>query len=320
MLAVSKGEAYASPPISPFDSQSQKENMNFVEDQGTRDPPLFVLGGPVASIASDQPLFPASQESADIITEHMESQAYKSMSKKQQPERADYELVAHFRHVVYEEIKKDPRAWRAREREYERYYTNCNKPTGVQKRSLKALAPAPSSRPRMQRMALPRLPPRVPRVPKTKRTPQTQVLDSFEGSPLTTSPKPARPAGTRDDVDYSALADYCPPLDTIPKGNSKILKADWKGSQLDLSNDPDRVMLHEAELVLAATLRLNCATYLCSKRRIFMARVDALKRDKEFRKTDAQQACKIDVNKASKLWQSYDRIGWFDRKYFQNLV
>jgi hypothetical protein len=75
--------------------------------------------------------------------------------------------------------------------------------------------------------------------------------------------------------------------------------------------------LHEAEVNLAATLRLNCATYLCSKRRVFQARIEALRIGKEFRKTDAQQACKIDVNKASKLWQSYDKVGWFNPDYFR---
>jgi len=37
---------------------------------------------------------------------------------------------------------------------------------------------------------------------------------------------------------------------------------------------------------------------------------------KEFRKTDAQQACKIDVNKASKLWTAFDKVGWFKKDFF----
>ena len=89
---------------------------------------------------------------------------------------------------------------------------------------------------------------------------------------------------------------------------------------LDLSNDPDRHLLHEAEVNLAATLRLSCATYLCSKRRIFQARIEALRIGKEFRKTDAQQACKIDVNKASKLWSAYEKVGWFRKEYFEKYL
>ncbi|THC94382.1 hypothetical protein EYZ11_006143 [Aspergillus tanneri] len=107
---------------------------------------------------------------------------------------------------------------------------------------------------------------------------------------------------------YDSINDYSPPLETLG-GNAKALKADWKGQMLDLSNDPDRELLSPAEFNLAATLRLSCATYLCSKRRIFEARVKALNMGKEFRKTDAQQACKIDVNKASKLWTAYERVG-----------
>jgi hypothetical protein len=315
----SNRHAYASPPISPYDSQSHKENMDDVDEQNTRDPQLFVSSGTVVPIALDEPLFPretTEPASQDVITEHMKSPDYARLESK--PSREDYELVVSFRSTVFESAFKNPRAWREQERKFEQYY---GRPTGVQKRqALKKLAPAPSSRPRQPKIALARLPPRTPRVPKAKRTPQTQIYDSFEYSPASASPKPARPATNRDDTDYNALPDYCPPLDTLPKGNSKCLKAEWKGTVLDLSNDPDRHMLHEAEVVLAATLRLNCATYLCSKRRVFQARIEALRIGKEFRKTDAQQACKIDVNKASKLWQSYEKVGWFNPDYFRQYL
>ena len=133
----------------------------------------------------------------------------------------------------------------------------------------------------------------------------------------------ARAQGTKrpEDVDYAVIPDYSPPLSTLPLNNPKSLKADWQSNNvLDLSHDPDRHVLHEAELNLAGTLRLTCATYLCSKRRIFAARLHALRIGKEFRKTDAQQACKIDVNKASKLWTAYDKVGWFNSKYFEKLL
>ena len=132
------------------------------------------------------------------------------------------------------------------------------------------------------------------------------------------SETPERVPGTkREDVDYASLPDLSPPIETLPN-NPKIFKADWASTNvLNLSADPDRHMLHEAEITLAATLRLSCATYLCSKRRIFQSRVQALRIGKEFRKTDAQQACKIDVNKASKLWTAYDRVGWFNPDFFR---
>ena len=318
--------AYASPPISPYDTQAQKENMESADEQCTRDPQLFAPVDAAAPIA-DMPLFPEeSSESAsqEAITAHMNSKDYAQLESK--PSRADYELTATFVSNVFALAKKDPKAWWAQERRFDSYY---GKPSGVQKRSpLKKLAPAPSSRPRQPKVAVPRLPPRTPRAaPKAKRTPLTQIHDSFDTtmttnttSPKSASPKPSRPATNRDDSDYNAIPDYSPPLDTLPKGNTKILKAEWKGQALSLADDPDRDLLHEAELNLAGTLRLNCATYLTSKRRIFQARIEALKIGKEFRKTDAQQACKIDVNKASKLWQSYDRVGWFNPEYFRQYL
>jgi hypothetical protein len=313
---LSKGDAYASPPISPYETQLQKENIEDVDEQCARDPQLFASGGNVAPVTLE-PLFP-QESTAQTISQHMRSEYYARLRSK--PSREDYELVVEFRSSAFESALKQPRAWRERERKFEEHY---GRPTGVQKRQpLKKLAPAPSSRPRQPKVAVPRLPPRAPRAPKAKRTPQTQMYDSFDldNSPPAASPKPARQMTSRDDTDYDALPDYCPPLDTLPKNNPKCLKAEWKGTVLDLSNDPDRHMLHEGEVSLAATLRLNCATYLCSKRRIFQARIDALKIGKEFRKTDAQQACKIDVNKASKLWSSYDKVGWFNPDHFRQYL
>ncbi|KAF2118675.1 hypothetical protein BDV96DRAFT_487405 [Lophiotrema nucula] len=311
----SRERAYASPPISPYDSQSQKENMDISQERGMRDPQLFVPSDAASSIA-EEPLFP--QESVDpvaqsLITQHMKSPDFASLPSK--PAREDYELAVSFVSTVYETYNKNPKAWYLQERGFDHRY---GRPTGVQKRpALKKLAPAPSSGPRRQKVALPRLP-RAPRAAPVKKTPQSRVYDSFDVFP-SASPKPARPATNRDDTDYNALPDYSPSLDTLPK-NNKILKADWKGQVLDLSNDPDRHLLHEAEVTLASTLRLTCATYLCSKRRIFQARIEALRIGKEFRKTDAQQACKIDVNKASKLWQAYEKVGWFNPAYFRNYV
>lgn len=310
-MPASNRAAYASPPISPYDSQSRKENADCTEEEsGVRDPQLFVRSDPTATLALDEPLFPqepVDRAAQDAINKHMKSRDFAKLPSK--PAREDYELTVSFFSTVYKSYNKNPRAWRTQEREFEQWY---GRPTGVQKRpALKKLAPAPSSR--QQKMPLPRLP-RAPRAPK--RTPQAQVYDTFDRTPVSHSPKPPRPATNRDDTDYNSLPDFSPPLDTLPKGNSKVLKADWKGQMLDLSKDPDHHMLHEAEVNLASTLRLSCATYLCSKRRIFQARIDALKIGKEFRKTDAQQACKIDVNKASKLWQAYDKVGWFKASYF----
>lgn len=118
----------------------------------------------------------------------------------------------------------------------------------------------------------------------------------------------------REDKDFNSLPDYCPPKESLPsKPNS--LKVDWKGAPIDLRSDPHAHLLHPDELLLAGNLRLDCATYLTSKRRIFIKRVECLEIGKEFRKTDAQQACKIDVNKASKLWAVFEKVGWLNAKW-----
>ncbi|KAF3041553.1 hypothetical protein E8E12_007445 [Didymella heteroderae] len=325
-LPMFKMPAYASPPISPFDAHTEKEIMDNASEQGTLDPPLFRRESTAGALASNVPLFlfqsSAPQSSSqETIAQHMRSAQYVQLPTK--PAEKDYKLVAEFQATVFEQAFKSPaayRAWWKRERDIEnRYY---HKPTvqsrGIQKRlSPKKLAPAPAPRSRQPKVALPKVSPRPVREPK--RTPKAQILNSFEEHIGSASPKTARPATTRDDLDYNVIPDYSPPLTTLI-GHEKKLKAEWKGNKLDLSYDPDRHLLHEAELELASTLRLSCATYLCSKRRVFQARINALKINKEFRRTDAQQACKIDVNKASKLWQAYDKVGWFDASYFRQYL
>ncbi|AGO12029.1 AaceriADR366Wp [[Ashbya] aceris (nom. inval.)] len=118
-------------------------------------------------------------------------------------------------------------------------------------------------------------------------------------------------------MSWEKLPDYSPPLSTLPSNNNtKCLKVEWKGSSMDLSNDPLRHKLHPAELVLAQTLRLPCDLYLDSKRRLFCEKVHRLKQGMPFRRTDAQKACRIDVNKASRLFAAYEKIGWLDDDNF----
>ncbi|CAK7226372.1 hypothetical protein SCUCBS95973_006177 [Sporothrix curviconia] len=132
-------------------------------------------------------------------------------------------------------------------------------------------------------------------------------------------PRVRNSAPNREDKDFKSLPDYCPPTSTLPE-RTNLLKVEWKGAPLDLSHDPFRNLLHPDELGLAAGLRLDCATYLTSKRRIFIRRLECARLPKEFRKTDAQQACKIDVNKASKLWSAYDKVGWLHMEHIRKFL
>lgn len=124
-----------------------------------------------------------------------------------------------------------------------------------------------------------------------------------------------------EDVAYNSVPEYSPPISTLPRDNPHILQVEWrKKSFIDLSNDPDRHMLHEAEVMLATSLSLSCAKYLCTKRRIFQARLEALLAGRDFKKTDSQKACKIDTNKASKMCGAFEKVGWFDEKYFLKYI
>lgn len=309
-----------SPPVTPY--TGNKKRRSHTSDQierdvaSTRDPVLFPRHDSMAR-AADEPLFgPIAPPSAEALVEqHIDSHMARFVSKRNKPTRDEYLLALSCVPIVSTQYNRNPVAWAREEREtLERQMVLMNRyRPGDLEVKLKKIAPAPAKKvgaapPRVQRT-------RVKRTPKS--TPKQQVLNTFDSPPSVSKP---RALGTnRDDTDFHAIQDFSPPLDTLGS-NAKALKADWKGQMLDLSNDPDRQLLSPAELNLASTLRLSCATYLCSKRRIFEARVRALSVGKEFRKTDAQQACKIDVNKASKLWTAYERVGWFKPEYFHQFL
>lgn len=309
-----------SPPVTPY--TGSKKRRSHTSDQierdvgSARDPVLFPRHDSMAG-ASDEPLFgPIPPPTAEALVEHhINSHMARFENKRNKPTRDEYLLALSCVPIVSTQYNRNPVAWAREEREtLERQLVLMNRyRPGDLEAKLKKIAPAPAKKvgaapPRVQRT-------RVKRTPKS--TPKQQALDSFD--PPQSASKPRVLGTNRDDTDFHALQDFSPPLETLGS-NAKALKADWKGQMLDLSDDPDRHLLSPAELNLAATLRLSCATYLCSKRRIFEARVRALNVGKEFRKTDAQQACKIDVNKASKLWTAYDRVGWFKPEYFRQYL
>lgn len=89
---------------------------------------------------------------------------------------------------------------------------------------------------------------------------------------------------------------------------------------MDLSNDPNVHLLHPAEVHLASVLRLPCDIYLDSKRRLFAEKVHRLKQGLPFRRTDSQKACRIDVNKASRLFSAFEKVGWLEDDLFQKYL
>lgn len=114
-----------------------------------------------------------------------------------------------------------------------------------------------------------------------------------------------------------SIPDYSPdPYTTLPKGNNRCLKIEWKGQPMDLKNDANLDKLHPAEVLLASTLRLPCNVYLDSKRRLFYEKVNRMRSGMPFRRTDAQKACRIDVNKASRLFAAFEKVGWLNDRHF----
>ncbi|KFX85711.1 hypothetical protein V490_09463 [Pseudogymnoascus sp. VKM F-3557] len=123
---------------------------------------------------------------------------------------------------------------------------------------------------------------------------------------------------THKDIDFNSLQDFSPSMFTL--GYKGFPKCNWIGKPSDLSEDPNSYLLHPEELSLAAVLHMDCATYLTSKRRIFIACIECLEDGLPFRKTNSQQACRIDVNKASRLWEAFNNAGWFQEWHFFRVV
>ncbi|KAI9716554.1 MAG: hypothetical protein M1812_005285 [Candelaria pacifica] len=312
-----------SPPISPYTRNLTHSGVGQgneeMDESKMKDAQLFPEINYGALLAASEPLFPVELINPDhdaLVNHHMHMNQFKN--KKFRPTKEDYLLALSLVSVVSKECNRNSTAWLERERELTSRLGNPNRVTKPSAGPRK-IAPAPaiaSKKPKAPKGSNKAA--RASRAPRTpKVSPLSKSSHSFDGSPVNL-PKQRGTGTSAKDEDYDALPNYAPPVSTLP--NSTCLKAEWRGQPLDLSTDPDRPLLHEAELVLAAKLRLSCATYLCSKRRIFKARVQAYQTGKEFRKTDSQQACCIDVNKASKLWQAFDKVNWFDREWFEKYL
>jgi hypothetical protein len=300
---------YLSPPISPETQSSRPEEAILA----ARDPILYPND---ASTSPQPPLFAREEVlTQEVIDRHISDRARRKQLFRDAspPKREDYALALEFKSQVMKTFISDRRLWYNRERQFLRDMDTARRnaiaplpPKKVKK--LPPLAPSPAG----VIKAKPAKPARV-RLP-----PKPRVIRDSSTTPDIRPSRVHMVGSTREDKDFSSIKDYCPPIETLPS-RPNSLKVEWKGAPLDLSNDPHRHLLHADEVSLASNLRLDCATYLTSKRRIFEARVNCVG-VKEFRKTDSQQACKIDVNKASKLWTAFDKVGWFDEKYFRKFL
>lgn len=329
-----------SPPISPEkivekDKSAQEQSqVNGV----VVDPPAYAPSEAGESVASNIPLFPSnvatsdesdrsapSVDSQSVIDSHIAARNAHSTRTSPTPTKEEYAIalgVQKMQSNVLELFMKDPKAYWEREKSlWDSYRVAAQKKQqrDLEKQRQRKLLPKDPLKKVASTPAFKR--PRQPAAPRAQRTPRqiTQNSSRDPWAPLgireyvPTPPRAPRPPVVRGDFEWRSIPDYCPPANA-PEGR---LKTDWKGQPLDLSNDPDRDNLTSDEIRLASTLRLSCAAYLHSKRNIFRALLEKMRIGKEFRKTDAQQACSIDVNKASKLWTAFEKVGWFHPDHFR---
>jgi hypothetical protein len=303
-----------SPPISPCNKPMSTTELPTTHSTPIKDPVLYPVDE-ITSSPTQTPLFaPAEDEDHNrIIDDHLRARLNTAFATIPPPKRTDYELMLSFKSQVVKRYEANPRGWLRQERAY---LEADRKAHGKKFHSILPAKSVKTPRPRGDRVQKPQSAPRPIRT-----HPAASIGPMMRPAPrVSATPEPSRRVVTnREDKDFNSLPDYCPPLDSLPdKPNS--LKVDWKGQPVDLSRDPHVGLLHPDEVALASNLRLDCATYLTSKRRIFDQRVVCLRKNKAFRKTDAQQACKIDVNKASKLWTAFDKVGWLDDKWVRQYL
>ncbi|KAF4473576.1 hypothetical protein FAGAP_12975 [Fusarium agapanthi] len=296
------GQTPMSPPISPC-NRPMATTETPTSSTG-RDMVLYPEDA--SSSPAQTPLFPTLEDRGHsrTIEEHIQKNINdKIFVEVQPPTRNDYELVASFQSQLNISYAQNPKAWMLSVTKQARDDNHRIAQAKARARPLAAKAPK-ISRPRTDNKRVARPAGRTIRVQPTnsprRPTPQlsANAVNIVESKPRSQGP----------DKDFASLLDLSP---SVAPAQKNWFKVDWKGHPLDNSNDPHRHLLSPDEIMLASLLRLDCATYLASKRRIFIGRLSNFRRGKGFRKTDAQQACKIDVNKASKLWTAFNNAKWF---------
>lgn len=314
-----------SPPISPYSKPIQPNSANAPTtppNHIVKDPVLYPADEASPSSPPQPPLFAHAEieQHQRIVDSHVRARSASIFGEVLPPNREDYELALTFRSQVMKHFTSNRKGWLRKERAF----LEADRKAGAGQRYHTILPAKPVSAPKPARM-------RVDRVTKPAAAPRPARNSIGSGSPAgpparpvkrtSATPEPSRRivAPNREDKDFGLIRDYCPPIDSLPS-RPNSLKVDWKGQPIDLSGDPHASLLHHDEVSLAGNLRLDCATYLTSKRRIFERRLQCLRTGKEFRKTDAQQACKIDVNKASKLWTAFDKVGWLDAHWVRRFL
>ncbi|CAI2173608.1 1430_t:CDS:1 [Funneliformis geosporum] len=101
------------------------------------------------------------------------------------------------------------------------------------------------------------------------------------------------------DIDQSTM-NFTSPKITWKKGSSSLEIKELEGANL----------LHKEEWELCSKLRMPPLQYLRGKLAILRGAGKARRDHLKFKKVDAQRLVNFDVNKACKLWEFFDQLGW----------
>ncbi|KAI5298597.1 hypothetical protein KEM55_003207 [Ascosphaera atra] len=251
-------------------------------------------------------------ECLDVMEKHIDTNELNGKVNGSQPPSGDYLFTMSCVPTVVTQCKRDPMAWLQQEREYLEQLDRARR-----RRTGEPTPPPaePTQRTMRTRTRKATTTGKPAETPKKRTQPKRKPA---KRAPANNGDKPKRNS-QKDTTRHEDLKDYSPPIETLAESD-KTLRADWKGRPLDLSDDPDRHLLHPLEIQVASTLRLDCNAYLVCKRRLFKQRVDFLREGRNFHKTAAQQSCCIDVNKASALWIAFERVGWCNPKHFEQYL
>lgn len=331
-----------SPPITPqAEVKEEAGRQASPSDDHSKDPQLFPNDNSAdasqTSLPLARPLFADERDILPGVDQHI-AKRRKTSSQQVIPKREEYELVARTQHSTFTKYNRDPQAYILEElRKAMAYPARFPQPasTRITRRSPSPERPMTTRRNRVWKATVTVT--KIPRSRRIRRSPNrefdapkdeqdTTLRESIEVQDLPVkkerqavkprAPKVRKGTPGSNDEDFDSVPDYCPPLSTLGD-NPKALKCAPAGVPIDLTNDPNRHLLHPAELLCASSLRLSAGRYLKTKRRIFKAYREMVLAGNPngFNKTHAQQAVTCDVNKGSKLHEAFAKAGWFNPKY-----
>ncbi|CAG8467508.1 13635_t:CDS:1 [Ambispora leptoticha] len=135
-------------------------------------------------------------------------------------------------------------------------------------------------------------------------------FSSFEAPASTNGEKKSVRLPPQPQIEFSQLIVE---LDNLGLDNNVLSsrpKIAWKGDPLSIEHLPHYEALHPNESYIASTFRLTPIQFLNAKYTLISSSRRYKSRSLPFRKSDAQKLLRIDVNKASKLWEVFDQLSW----------